>query len=62
MGRDTVAYRAQQPARAQALRDALLAQDAKKVLYRLYAERLASMTLRPFDPQWDGATRFESKS
>ncbi|MBS0339297.1 MAG: adenylate/guanylate cyclase domain-containing protein [Proteobacteria bacterium] len=54
-------YRAQQPAQVQPLLDTLLAEDAKKVLYRLYAERLASMASRPFDPEWDGATRFESK-
>jgi adenylate cyclase len=33
----------------------------KKVLYQLYAQRLASMALRPQDPGWDGATRFETK-
>ncbi|WP_368086479.1 CHASE2 domain-containing protein [Variovorax sp. OV329] len=54
-------YRAQQAAQVKPLLDDLLAQDAKKVLYRLYAERLASMTSHPFDPEWDGATRFESK-
>jgi adenylate cyclase len=35
--------------------------DAKKYLYRLYAERVASMRLLPFDPGWDGATNFETK-
>ncbi|WP_218509610.1 CHASE2 domain-containing protein [Variovorax sp. dw_308] len=55
------AYQTQQPEEAQTALDALLARDAKKVLYRLYAERLASMKLRPFDPEWDGATRFDSK-
>jgi adenylate cyclase len=39
----------------------LLSADAKKVLYQLYAQRLASMSLQPGDPQWDGATRFETK-
>jgi adenylate cyclase len=39
----------------------LLAADAKKVLYRLYAERLASLALQAKDPDWDGATRFDSK-
>ena len=33
----------------------------KKFLYRLYAERVASMRLLPFDPEWDGATNFETK-
>jgi adenylate cyclase len=35
--------------------------DAKKYLYDLYAERVASMRLLPFDPGWDGATNFETK-
>jgi adenylate cyclase len=35
--------------------------NAKKYLYRLYAERVASMRLLPFDPDWDGATNFETK-
>lgn len=34
---------------------------AKKYLYDLYAERVASMKLLPFDPAWDGATTFETK-
>ncbi|MGV3492561.1 MAG: CHASE2 domain-containing protein [Ramlibacter sp.] len=34
---------------------------AKKYLYELYAERVASMRLLPFDPSWDGATNFETK-
>ena len=35
--------------------------NAQKYLYRLYAERVASMRLLPFDPKWDGATNFETK-
>jgi len=35
--------------------------NAQKYLYRLYAERVASMRLLPFDPEWDGATNFETK-
>ena len=35
--------------------------NAQKYLYRLYAERVASMRLLPFDPVWDGATNFETK-
>ncbi|HEX2543251.1 MAG TPA: adenylate/guanylate cyclase domain-containing protein [Ramlibacter sp.] len=34
---------------------------AKKYLYDLYSERVASMRLLPFDPTWDGATNFETK-
>ena len=35
-------------------------QNAKKVLYRLYADRVASRRLLPPDPAWDGATPLES--
>ena len=35
--------------------------NAKKYLYQLYAERVGSMRLLPFDPEWDGATNFSSK-
>lgn len=35
--------------------------NAQKYLYRLYAERVASMRSLPFDPEWDGATNFETK-
>ena len=35
--------------------------SAKKYLYQLYGERVASMRQLPFDPSWDGATNFETK-
>jgi adenylate cyclase len=35
-------------------------QNAKKVLYRLYADRVASRRRLPLDPAWDGATPIES--
>ena len=35
--------------------------NAKKYLYQLYAERVASMRLLSFDPEWDGATNFQTK-
>ncbi len=35
--------------------------NAKKYLYELYSQRVASMRLLPFDPEWDGATNFETK-
>ena len=35
--------------------------DAKKFLYRLYAERVASRQLLPFESKWDGATSFQIK-
>jgi adenylate cyclase len=55
------AYRRQDWSAGRVLLDPLLAADAKKVLYQLYAQRLASMALRPQLPDWDGATRFETK-
>ena len=35
--------------------------NAKKYLYQMYVERVASMRLLPFDPEWDGATNFQTK-
>jgi adenylate cyclase len=35
--------------------------NAKKYLYQMYSERVASMRLLPFDPSWDGATNFDTK-
>ena len=35
--------------------------NAKKYLYQLYAERVGSMRSLPFDPEWDGATNFQTK-
>lgn len=35
-------------------------QNAKKVLYRIYADRVASRRQSPLDPDWDGATVIES--
>ena len=35
--------------------------NAKKYLYELYSDRVASMRLLPFDPGWDGATNYETK-
>lgn len=35
-------------------------QNAKKVLYRLYVDRVASRRLLPVDPTWDGAMTLES--
>jgi len=35
--------------------------NPNKYLYRLYAERVASMRYLPFDSEWDGATNFETK-
>jgi len=35
--------------------------NPKKFLYELYAGRVASKRSLPFDPEWDGATVFETK-
>jgi adenylate cyclase len=35
--------------------------NPKKYLYQLYSERVSAMRQLPFDPEWDGATNFESK-
>ncbi len=35
--------------------------NAKKYLYQLYAERVGSMKLLPFDPEWDDTTNFSTK-
>ncbi len=35
--------------------------NAKKYLYQLYSERVASMRMLPIDPAWDGATNFDTK-
>jgi adenylate cyclase len=32
-----------------------------KYIYQLYAQRVASMRVLPFDPTWDGATNFDTK-
>lgn len=55
------AYRAQNWDQTDVLMINLMRMNAKKFLYQLYAERVASMRLLPFDPTWDGATNFETK-
>lgn len=55
------AYRAQDWDQADVQLLNLARMNAKKYLYDLYAQRVASMRLLPFDPEWDGATNFESK-
>jgi adenylate cyclase len=54
-------YRAQNWDQADVLLINLLRMNSKKYLYQLYSERVASMRLLPFDPEWDGATNFETK-
>jgi adenylate cyclase len=55
------AYRAQQWDQADVQLINLMRLNPNKYLYRLYAERVSSMRLLPFDPTWDGATNFETK-
>ena len=55
------AYKAQNWVLAKSQLAYLLARNEKKVLYRLYAERLVSLALQPVDPAWDGATQFDTK-
>ena len=55
------AYRAQDWDQADVLLLNLMRMNAKKYLYQLYSERVASMRLLPFDPEWDGATNFDTK-
>ena len=56
-----MAYRSQDWGQADVLLLNLMRMDAKKYLYQLYAQRVASMRQLPFDPEWDGATNFETK-
>jgi adenylate cyclase len=55
------AYRAQNWDQADVLLLNLTRMNPKKYLYQLYSERVASMRLLPFDPEWDGATNFDTK-
>jgi adenylate cyclase len=55
------AYRAQEWQECELQLRNLQQVGAKKYLYDLYAQRVASMRLLPFDPGWDGATNFETK-
>ena len=55
------AYRAQDWDRCDLMLLNLQRMNAKKYLYELYSDRVASMRLLPFDPEWDGATNFETK-
>lgn len=55
------AYRAQNWDQADVILLNLSRINANKFLYTLYAERIASMRLLPFDSEWDGATNFDTK-
>jgi len=55
------AYRTQDWEQCDLLMMNLLRMNAKKYLYHLYSDRVASMRLLPFDLEWDGATNFATK-
>jgi adenylate cyclase len=55
------AYRGQDWEQCDVLMLNLQRMNAKKYLYELYSERVASLRLLPIDPGWDGATNFETK-
>jgi adenylate cyclase len=60
-GKFIKAYRNQDWDQAELMLVNLMRINPNKYLYQLYAERVASMRLLPFDPEWDGATNFETK-
>lgn len=55
------AYREQQWTPCDLQLSKLQGLNAQKFLYRLYAERVLLMHSLPFDPNWDGATNFQTK-
>ncbi len=55
------AYRAQDWDQSDVFLLNLTRLNAKKYLYQLYSERVASMRMLPFDPEWDGATNYDTK-
>ena len=55
------AYRTQDWDQSDVLLINLSRANAKKYLYQLYSERVASMRMLPFDPEWDGATNYDTK-
>lgn len=55
------AWRHQDWDRCLAHLEQLQRKNAKKVLYRLYAERVVSMRVEPPSPDWDGSTTFDTK-
>jgi adenylate cyclase len=56
-----LAWRQQNWDRCLAHLEKLQRKNAKKVLYRLYAERVVSMRIEPAPPDWDGSTAFDTK-
>jgi adenylate cyclase len=60
-GRLLVAWRSRDWDTSRLLLLQLRAASAENVLYRLYAERVASMQEKTPDARWDGTTVFEDK-
>ena len=54
-------YRAQEWAKCIAALHLLLQGDPQSTLYALYAERLQMLATLPYQPNWDGATNFDTK-
>ena len=54
-------YRAQDWAKCIAALQMLLRSDPQSTLYALYAERLQMLATLPHQPNWDGATNFDTK-
>jgi adenylate cyclase len=54
-------YRAQDWLQCDVLMSQLRLTDVEKPLYLLYIQRIARMREQPIDPDWDGATNFETK-
>ena len=55
------AYAAQEWAQCDALLTRLREFESHAVLHALYAERVSSLRLLPYNPDWDSATNFDTK-
>ena len=55
------AYAAQEWAQCDALLARLREFEPHAVLHALYAERVSSLRLLPYNPDWDSATNFDTK-
>lgn len=60
-GQFLAAYAAQEWAQCDALLARLKEFKPHSVLHALYAERMASLRLLPYNPDWDSATNFDTK-
>ena len=55
------AWRAQDWPACEAALAQLQRLSAEKVLYHMYSQRVTIQKALPFDPMWDGSTRFDTK-